>query len=39
VWHRNVVSEDKVDEAVDVLYVTTRKASCEVEIKKKTRKE
>jgi hypothetical protein len=38
VWHKNALSEDKVDETVDLIYVTTRKASSETEIKKKTGK-
>jgi hypothetical protein len=35
----NVLAKDKVDETVDILYVTTRKASIEIEIKKATGKE
>jgi len=35
---QNVLTKDKVDEAVDILYVTTSKVSSEIEIKKATRK-
>jgi len=36
---QNVLAKDKVDETVDILYVTTRKVSSEIEIKKTTGKE
>jgi len=35
---KNILAEDKVDETVDLIYVTTRKALSEIEIKKKTGK-
>jgi hypothetical protein len=35
----NVLAKDKVNETVDILYVTTRKASSQLEIKKTTGKE
>ena len=36
---KNVLAKDKEDETVDLLYVTTRKASSEMKIKKTTGKE
>jgi hypothetical protein len=34
----NVLAKDKVDESVDILYVTIRKASSQMEIKKTWRR-
>jgi hypothetical protein len=35
---KNGLVKDNVDKTVDLLYVTTRKESCEMEIEKTTRK-